>query len=338
MQNLFKKAAVFTDLHVGAKSNSVVHNNDCINFIEWFITKAKSEGCETCLFLGDWNHNRSSLNIQTLSYSLRGVELLSAAFDQVFLIPGNHDQYFRDNRHVHSLAWAKHLSNVTIVNDWLERDGVVIAPWLIGDDATTLKNKRGQYLFGHFEFPHFYMNAQVVMPDHDGVASNDVLAFQHVFSGHFHKRQSKGNISYIGNAFPHNFSDVDDDERGMMILEWGGEPQYHAWPDQPLFKVTTLSAVLKSPETVLKANTYMRTQLDVDISYEEASFLRETLVKDYGLREMSLIPMQNNNDVTMSAIDNSKFEGVDSIIISQLSSIDSNTYDKTLLLDIYNSL
>ncbi len=29
MSNLFKKAAVFTDIHFGLKSNSLQHNQDC---------------------------------------------------------------------------------------------------------------------------------------------------------------------------------------------------------------------------------------------------------------------------------------------------------------------
>jgi hypothetical protein len=68
MSNLFKKAAVFTDIHFGLKSNSLQHNQDCSDFVDWFIAKAKKEGCETCFFLGDYNHHRASINIQTLQF------------------------------------------------------------------------------------------------------------------------------------------------------------------------------------------------------------------------------------------------------------------------------
>ena len=43
MANLFKKAAVCTDIHFGLKSNSQTHNDDCLNFIKWFIETAKAE-------------------------------------------------------------------------------------------------------------------------------------------------------------------------------------------------------------------------------------------------------------------------------------------------------
>ena len=59
---MFKKAAVFTDIHFGLKGNSKVHNEDCENFIDWFIEQAQANGCETGIFCGDWHHNRNSLN------------------------------------------------------------------------------------------------------------------------------------------------------------------------------------------------------------------------------------------------------------------------------------
>ena len=35
MSNLFKKASLFTDIHFGLKSNSIQHNEDCLNFVKW---------------------------------------------------------------------------------------------------------------------------------------------------------------------------------------------------------------------------------------------------------------------------------------------------------------
>ena len=134
MSNLFKKAAVFTDIHFGLKSNSQLHNEDCLNFIKWATAKALEEGCETCFFLGDWHNNRASINIVTLNYSLRALEHLNDNFQTVYFIPGNHDLYYRDKRDIQSVEWARHLSNVRIINDWFSDGDVVIAPWLVGDD------------------------------------------------------------------------------------------------------------------------------------------------------------------------------------------------------------
>lgn len=337
MSNLFKKAAVFTDIHFGLKSNSLVHNQDCANFVDWFIAEAKKENCETCLFLGDFNHHRASINIHTLQYGLQALEKLSAAFDTVYFIPGNHDLYYRDRRDIHSVEWAKHLPNIKIINDFFEEGNVVIAPWLVQEDYKKIKTLKGKYLFGHFELPHFHMNAMVEMPDHGELNTEHVAGFERVFSGHFHKRQAKKNVWYIGNAFPHNYADAGDDQRGMMILEWDQDPEFRSWPGQPLYRVYKLSDVLENPKGLLLPDSHVRVHLDIDISYEEANFIRETLIPDHKLREMALIPMKVDH-VEEEGKGDLKFESVDQIIIDQINAIESNTFDKKILLEIYNNL
>jgi DNA repair exonuclease SbcCD nuclease subunit len=336
--SLFKKVAVCTDIHFGLKSNSLQHNQDCSDFIDWFIDTAKSNGCETGMFLGDWSHQRAAINMQTLQYSLRSLEKLSAAFDRFYFIPGNHDLYYRDKRDIYSTEWAKHIPNIIIVNDWFQDDDVVIAPWLVGDDHKKIPKMSAKYMFGHFELPHFKMNAMVEMPDHGEVKVESFGGFDRVFSGHFHLRQQKKNISYIGNCFPHNYADAGDADRGMMILKWGSEPEYHAWPGQPMYRVLKLSQVIDSAPKILVPNMHVRVELDIDISYEEANFIKDTFVKDYCLREMALIPVKSSAvDADMSPGE-VKFESVDQIVTDQLTNIESEFYDPKLLLKIYQTL
>jgi DNA repair exonuclease SbcCD nuclease subunit len=337
MANLFNKAAVFTDIHFGLKSNSLQHNQDCEKFVDWFISQAKKEGCETCFFLGDYNHHRASINIHTMQYGLRALEKLNDNFSSVYFIPGNHDLYYRDRRDIHSVEWAKHLPNVKIINDWFVTNDVVIAPWLVQEDWKRLQKMGGKYLFGHFELPRFYMNAMVEMPDHGELNDTHMVGFEKVFSGHFHKRQARNNVWYIGNAFPHNYADAGDDARGMMILEWGSEPEFVSWPDQPKYRVYKLSEILENPEGLLLEDSHVRVHLDIDISYEEANFIRETLIPQHSLREMALIPMKLDTMAT-DYTGELKFESVDQIILDQISSIESEFYDQKLLLDIYRNL
>ena len=338
MSNLFKKVAVCTDLHFGLKSNSLVHNQDCSSFIDWFIETAKQNGCETGMFLGDWSHHRASINMQTLQYSLRSLEKLSAAFERFYFIPGNHDLYYRDRRDIYSTEWARHIPNIQIVNDWFTDGDVTIAPWLVGDDHKRVPKLQSKYVFGHFELPHFKMNAMVEMPDHGEISADDFSGVDRVFSGHFHLRQQRKNIHYIGNCFPHNYADAGDANRGMMTLNWGDEPEYYAWPGQPLYRVTKLSSLIDSADTILTPGMHVRVELDIGISYEEASMIKDTFVKNYNLREMSLIPIKNNSVDADMAPGSIKFESVDQIVTDQLTNIDSKFYEPNLLLKIYQNL
>lgn len=326
-----------TDLHLGLKSNSLVHNEDCLAFVTWFVQKAKAEGCDVCLILGDWHNHRATINIQTLHYSMQCLNMLSKSFDHVYMITGNHDLFYREKRDIHSVAWAGYLPNVTVINDVFSEGNVTLCPWMIGDDHATIKKIKTQYTFGHFELPYFLMNAQIAMPDHGLINLDDFGNTGTVFSGHFHKRQKQKNIWYIGNAFPHNYADAGDDERGMMLLDWGKDPVFHAWPGQPKYRVRTLSDVLEDTANILQPNTHIRVHLDIAISYEEANFIRETLIPEYDLREMSLIPVRADQSESADTT-NAAFDTVDKIVQQSINSVESKTLDKKLLKEIYDNL
>lgn len=337
MSNMFKKVACFTDLHLGLKSNSVQHNQDCEEFVDWFIAEAKKEGCDTGIFLGDYHHNRNSLNVTTLQYSVRCLEKLGKAFDNFYFFPGNHDLYYKDKRDVHSIEWGVHIPGVTIVREITTIGDTTLVPWLVGDEWRKMEKLKSRYVFGHFELPLFMMNAMVSMPDHGELQADHFKNPEYVFSGHFHKRQSKKNIVYIGNAFPHNYADAWDDDRGMMILEHGKEPVFKVWDDAPKFKTVKLSQLLNDTDALIKPKTYLRVGIDLPISFEEASFIKETFISQHHVRELTLIPEKKDVEID-TEIDIEQFESIDQIVSSQISAIQSDVYDPKVLLALYNSL
>jgi DNA repair exonuclease SbcCD nuclease subunit len=336
---LFKKAAVFTDIHLGMKGNSRVHNADCEQYIDWYIEQAKAHNCETGLFCGDWHHNRNSLNLTTMDTTIKLLEKLGKAFDKFYMFAGNHDLYYKDKRDVKSTEFAKHIPGITVIDSVVEDDDVALVPWLVGDEWRTIENIKSKYLFGHFELPSFYMNAMVQMPDHGELRAEHFKHQKYVFSGHFHKRQKQGHVHYIGNAFPHNYADAWDDNRGMMILdkENDADPLYIDWEQCPKYRTVKLSKLIDEKDTLIKPNMYLRVTLDLPISYEEATFVKETFIEEYKCREITLIPQKNLEDIS-SDLDIEQFESVDQIVTKEIQAIDSEQFDKKLLLAIYNEL
>lgn len=327
-----------TDIHFGLKSNSATHLRDCEEFVDWFISEAKSAGCETAIFLGDWSHNRNSLNLFTLDTSLRCLEKLGAAFENFYWFPGNHDLFYKDKRDVHSSAFGRHVPGVTIVDSVMTQGDVTLVPWLVGEEWKNLGKIKSKYMFGHFELPLFYMNAMVQMPDHGELSPGHFVHQDYVFSGHFHKRQNKERIWYIGNAFPHNFADAWDDDRGMMILEWGGEPQFINWPDCPKYRTLPLSRLIDEKDTLMKSKMHLKVNLDIDITFEEANFIKEEFTNTYDIREISLIQDKANLDnATEESLDNT-FSSVDQIVTEGLVNLENGQFNSNLLLEIYNDL
>lgn len=330
---------MFTDIHFGMKGNSKIHNQDCEDFVDWFIQTAKENNCDTGLFCGDWNHNRNSLNLTTMDSGIRALEKLGAAFENFYIFAGNHDLYYKDARDIKSTEFAKHIPGITVINDVTVFDDVALVPWLVNDEWKQVEKLQAKYVFGHFELPSFYMNAMVQMPDHGELKAEHFKNQEYVFSGHFHKRQIQGKIHYIGNAFPHNYADAWDDARGMMILdrENDAEPQYIDWPDCPKYRTIKLSQLIDEKDTLIKPNMYLRVTLDLPISYEEASFVKETFMEQYKCREITLIPQKQLEEIT-TELDIAQFESVDQIVSNEIMSIDSENYNKNLLLNIYGEL
>lgn len=336
---MFKKAAVFTDIHFGLKGNSKVHNQDCEDFIDWYIATAKEHGCETGIFCGDWHHNRNSLNLTTMDSTIRSLEKLGSAFEKFYFFDGNHDLYYKDKRDINSTAFSKYIPGITFVDTITTVEDVTLVPWLVGDEWKNMSKLKSKYVFGHFELPSFYMNALVKMPDHGDLKADHFKHQDYVFSGHFHKRQKQGAIHYIGNAFPHNYADAWDDDRGMMILdrENNKEPEYINWPECPKYRTIKLSQLIDEQDTVMKSKMYLRVTLDLPISYEEASFIKETFINQYDCREITLIPQKQIEEITTD-LDIEQFESVDQIVSNEITALDTNNFNKNLLLDIYNGL
>lgn len=336
-KNLFEKAVFFTDIHLGLRQNSHEHNQMCLDFIDWFIEQSKAMDAKVCVFLGDWHHFRSNINIATLNYTLQALEKLNDYFDVVYFITGNHDLYYKDKRDLNGVEFGKLFPNIKLINDIVTEGNVTFLPWLVKDEWKKVQKIKSKYIFGHLELPKFKMNAMVEMPDHGQLQHNHFHNQDYVFSGHFHKRQQKGNIIYIGNPFAHSFADAWDDERGMMFLEWGKEPVFINYPKGPKYRTMKLSQTLSDPTRYIEKNVHARISIDIDINYEEMNYLKEIFISGLNAKEIVLIPEKQDDIQSDSDVD-IEFESVDQIVLNQLQSIDSNTYDNELLITLYNQL
>ena len=88
----------------------------------------------------------------------------------------------------------------------------------------------------------------------------------------------------------------------------------------------------------MKSKMYLKVHLDIDITFEEANFIKERFVAENDIREISLIQEKSNLDSTIDDNPDVKFESVDQIVTEQLINIESETIDKLILLEIYRAL
>ena len=341
------KIAMFTDIHWGAKGNSIQHNEDCIAYVKWFISNLRKQKCDTIVFMGDWFENRNSINVQTLNMSYDGLKMLNDLGMPIYFCIGNHDLYHRSNRQLYSTYHYEKFSNVKLVSDPLVENDMIFFPYLFKEEypqAAALINKnRPKYVFGHFEFKDFVVTGSDRRidhgPDHRMFSGPDYL-----FSGHFHKRQITDNVIYIGNVFPTNYGDVWDDERGMCTLDVNtSSVEFIDWKECPKYRKVKLSDVLSDPSLVFPEKCRVRCLIDVEIGYSEAQTLKEEFIKQLSLREFSL---EENIDEKNDAI-----SGEDSAIEFDIGSLNeavikmlqtgisgTTTIEPQRLIEIYNQL
>lgn len=340
---MFKKIAQFTDLHIGKKNDSDVHNKDCMDYIDWFIDQAKTFGAETIVFCGDFHDVRVSINIKTLNHSVSILEKLSESFPKTYLVLGNHDLHYKSRLDIHSLKFAHHIDNIEVIDKPTTIDDVTFIPWLVDSNRIDLSTIKSRYVFSHLQMPYFFTNSQSTMSDEGHENADQFNGPEYVFSGHFHKRQFLTNkygaqIIYTGSCFPHNYSDVNDLDHGCMLLEYGEEPIFVNWDDAPSYKSSVLSSVLENPENWLMNKASLKLTDDLGLAYDDINFIKETFLQTFNVREV-LISSKKSSEFEHEYLDKDiQFKSVDDIVLSHIDSMDSEVFDKTLLSNIYSGL
>lgn len=344
----FKKGAMFTDIHFGRKNNSELHNKDCLRFIDWFCGEVKEDPeIDAIFFLGDWHEHRSSVNGMTLQMSYHGAKKLNDLGLPVIFVTGNHDMFHRNKRDVATTTHFEPLDNFHIVNEHplvLEKNDAVVFPYLFESEYHTLLPEyavKHSLLFGHFEFKGFVVTGESCVMDH-GPEHTAFAKAKRIFSGHFHKRQIKDNVAYIGNAFPGDFGDANDFERGMAIYDFSTDAlEFKDWVDCPKYISAPLSTILESPKKTLRLDARVKSQADIDITFEESTEIKETLTKRYKLREFTILESNDHSELlkdTEFDLEGYEMESTTNIVKEMLRQVKGDKISADKLVKIYEGL
>lgn len=342
-----KKAAMYTDIHFGAHNNSEQHNKDCIEYLKWFISNVKEDpSIDHIMFLGDYFEHRSSISGLTLDYAYEGAKLINEIGLPVFFMTGNHDYFYRNNRDIHNTKTFTALDNFRVINELtvvqeLGKHGAVVCPFLFEHEFPLLLNYlEYPVVFGHFEFKGFVITGDYIVKEH-GPDHKQFKKFKKIFSGHYHKRQIKDNIVYIGNTFPTNFADANDSERGMAIYDYDKNlVSFKDWSDAPTYVRCKLSELLNDPSKYLKNKATVTCLVDTELTYEESLALKDKMIKKFNLREFNL-------DEKFDAIeaisgdetsDDDSDYSIDHVIFKKLETVNAKGIISDKLVEIYRNI
>ena len=345
---ILKKGAFFTDIHWGRKQGSEEHNLDCMNFIDWFCDNVKKDKTiDHIQFLGDWHEHRASININTLKNSYDAASKLNDLGLPIYFLSGNHDHFLKNSSDIFSTYHFNSLSNFVVMNKITYVDyihgGVLFVPYILPEDYNILlQYKDVPVVSGHLELKGFKLSGTSMILEDGPDPTHFFKNQKKVFSGHFHSRDSKGNVHYIGNTFPMDFSDANDNERGMCTYDFEQDKlTYIDWPDCPKYIKVNLSELLKKSKKILTEGARVRVDVDTDVTLTESTELRKLFMSQFNLREIvleeqsSAIPELTEIEKEVNDL---KLDSIDEIIPELLKRIKSDKINADTLVKIYRSL
>ena len=222
-----KKIAILTDTHFGVRKGSQIFHDYFQNFYDGtFFPALDSGSIDTVVHVGDCFDVRKGIDYWSLDWAkTHFFDPLKERGIQLHLLVGNHDTFYRNSLEINSPRLnLREYDNVHVYDrpQTISVKGTqfFMAPWICEDNAEEFTEQldatTATICFGHLELAGFYANKDYKC-DH-GTDPKIFDKFDSVFSGHFHKKSKKGNITYLGNTYQMYWND-EGETRGFHTLD-----------------------------------------------------------------------------------------------------------------------
>ena len=219
------KIALLNDTHWSARGDSQIFLDYFMKFFDdVFFPYLKENDINTIVHAGDFMDRRKFVNFNSLHQVRTGfIERLKKERIEMHCILGNHDVYYRNTNKVNSLVEL--FSDDMIIYEEpqvINFDGLDIAllPWVnkenYDESVEFIKTANAPILIGHLELDGYQVMRGI---NHQGGMDSKLFnRYEKVLSGHFHCRQEKGNVYYLGTQYQITFSDLNE-KKGFHILD-----------------------------------------------------------------------------------------------------------------------
>ena len=221
------KVAIITDTHWGARNDSQAF----IDFYDKFYTNCffptlKENGIDTVLMLGDTFDRRKYTNHASLSAAKRiYFDKLKEQSIKCYILVGNHDTFYKNTNEINSIdLMLNEYDNIVSISKpttiELDHTKIAMIPWICADNYVESFNEintsPAEICMGHLEVAGFEMYRG--HPSDDGLQPSSFARFDTVFSGHYHHRSTRGNITYLGTPYELTWQDYND-AKGFHIFD-----------------------------------------------------------------------------------------------------------------------
>lgn len=151
---------VFTDQHFGVKGNAPSRQRMSALAMKKIIDAVDEHHASTCIFCGDYFHQRNALTIDTLNIAHKCLQALAKRC-KTYMILGNHDLFNKNSTDINSINIFKDISNLVVVDKPVEatinKSKALLVPWLA--DLSSFKPGTYDFMFGHFDISSKFLIA-----------------------------------------------------------------------------------------------------------------------------------------------------------------------------------
>lgn len=168
------------------------------------------------IIAGDLNDTKAIIRAEVAN---RLIEILSLAKTPVYILVGNHD-LINEKGHEHSLNFLRPYATIIDKPSFITRgnSSITMVPYL--SNSVFLQESK------------WYFNTIIIM--HQGVKGawmgdyiQDKTSIDRTFnvpviSGHYHRHQTVGSVTYIGSPYTMSFGEANDGPKGFLILNSDG--------------------------------------------------------------------------------------------------------------------
>lgn len=328
------------DLHFGEKNNSADFNKQIINYLQTqIIDKYKDENV-VIIQAGDWFHQRNRLQVDTLNYGIIGADMLGKAFgrENVLVLAGNHDMFYENRLDVSSLLAISEY--VTVIDEvtLLQSHSIVLTPWIVNEDQwqeVCKLSEQFDYVVGHFELSSFRMNENYVM-EH-GYNPSGLKGYKRVFSGHYHTKQERDNIVYLGTPYPITLNEANGEHGDWYFDHITNELTFNHYDEIAVLSIpyTEINNIEKYTKAD-KSNITLRVEFPSDIGDESIITDTMVLLNNSGYNSVrQQYRKEAVNEIMENDIQIEHLDRIDDVIIDAIDNIKMDV-DNNLLKELYN--
>ena len=295
----------------------------------------------TVIHLGDVFDVRKGIDYWSLDWSKRVFfdELRHRGID-CHLIVGNHDIFYRTSLKLNAISLnLREYDNLAFYDTpqtvSINGTDIFMVPWICEDNAERFIRERdsssADVCMGHLELAGFYANK-----DYQCQHGTDPKAFNKfntVFSGHFHKKSSRSNITYLGNPYQLYWNDLDE-VRGFHIYDLDtGELEFIPNPTSMFHKVFYNESKSKLFNPNKFKDSYIKIVVEDKSTPKKLSAFVDKLYK-VGVHDIKII-----EQFSLDVDDDVEVEGEDTLttLTNYVNAMDDKI-DKESVIQIFKSL